>query len=292
MFRGLDLSTERLGDSPRPGQEPFRWFLRLSSGRKAGHVRVTRYLATRKRDRLAAIVVAGSIVLASLPTAGLAIGVLDQGVGLSAGGGFAALTPASVDPRLVRFISERPADDARLMRFTPAGVAERGNRSVTVAVRVDENAARAISVRSAIDAAKEQVAGEGGVRIAPMRYSLGLSRGYQSFAKPAPVLSRTLSDASIPDLAAFRPSAGAREDESRFAARIELEEEAKAGASPRTIDSRSDQALDVAGSYRLTRNLDVTAGVRYSQERDRLAPLAETAKQDSQAVYVGTQFRF
>ena len=40
------------------------------------------------------------------------------------------------------------------------------------------------------------------------------------------------------------------------------EEQAKAGASPRTIDSRSDQAVDVAGSYRLTRNLDVTAGVR------------------------------
>jgi hypothetical protein len=84
----------------------------------------------------------------------------------------------------------------------------------------------------------------------------------------------------------------ARPDESRFAARVAVEEEAKTGASPRSIDSRSDQAVDVAGSYRLTRNLDVTAGVRYSQERDRLAPLAESAQQDSQAVYVGTQFRF
>ena len=118
-----------------------------------------------------------------------------------------------------------------------------------------------------------------------------MSRGYQSFAK-APELSRTLSEAGIPNLADFRPSPGARPDESRFAAHVAVEEEAKTGASPRSIDSRSDQAVDVAGSYRLTRNLDVTAGVRYSQERDRLAPLAESTQQDSQAVYVGTQFRF
>ena len=230
-----------------------------------------------------------------MPTAGLALGALDGGVSLPATGSFAALTPASVDPRLARFVAARSNSSARLMRFTPAGVAERASRSVTVAIRVDEQTARAISVRSAIAAGQDQLAGEAGVRIAPTRYNLGLSRGYQNFAK-APeqprVLSRALSDASIPNLADFRPSAGARPDESRFGARIALEEQAKAGTSPRTLDSRSDQAVDVEGSYRLTRNLDVTAGVRYSQERDRLAPMAETTQQDSQAVYVGTQFRF
>jgi len=234
-------------------------------------------------------------VVASMPTAGLALGALDGGVSLPATGSFAALTPASVDPRLARFVAARSNSSARLMRFTPAGVAERASRSVTVAIRVDEQTARAISVRSAIAAGQDQLAGEAGVRIAPTRYNLGLSRGYQNFAK-APeqprVLSRALSDASIPNLADFRPSAGARPDESRFGARIALEEQAKAGTSPRTLDSRSDQAVDVEGSYRLTRNLDVTAGVRYSQERDRLAPMAETTQQDSQAVYVGTQFRF
>lgn len=244
---------------------------------------------------MAATVAAGALVLGSLPTAGLALGVLGEGVSLPAAGSFAALTPASVDPRLAAFVSERSNGRARLMRFTPAGVAERESRSVTVAIRIDEEAARAISVRSAISSAQEQVAGAAAVRIAPTRYNLGLSRGYQSFAKPSErevTLSRSLSEAGIPDLADFRPSPGAKPDESRFAARIAVEEEAKSGASPRSIDSRSDQAVDVAGSYRLTRNLDVTAGVRYSQERDRLAPLAEPAQQDSQAVYVGTQFRF
>jgi hypothetical protein len=250
---------------------------------------------TSIRSRVAATVAAGALVLVSMPTAGLALGALDSGVSLPATGSFAALTPASVDPRLARFVAERSNGSARLMRFTPAGVAERASRSVTVAIRIDEEAARAISVRSAIASAQEQVAGDAGVRIAPTRFNLGVSRGYQSFAKAAEspaVLSRSLSDAGIPNLAEFQPSPGARPDESRFAARIAVEEEAKAGASPRAIDSRSDQAVDVAGSYRLTRNLDVTAGVRYSQERDRLAPLEESTQQDSQAVYVGTQFRF
>ena len=36
---------------------------------------------------------------------------------------------------------------------------------------------------------------------------------------------------------------------------------------------------------------DVTAGVRVTQDRDRIAPLTDGV-QDDQAVYVGTQFRF
>ncbi len=297
--RGLDLGNGKIrarfsGQIPWARQEPFSRYLRLFTGRSRayGAFSVTRKVATRNRSRLAATLAAGALVLAGLPTAVFAVGADDETT-FGTLGSFAALTPASVDPRLARFGAARNNDDARLMRFTPAGVADRGSRSVTVAVRIDEEAARAISVRSAIAAAMEQVAGEGGVRITPTRYSLGLSRGYQSFAKPEPVrLSRSLSDAAIPDLADFEPSPGASEGESRFAPRVELEQEAKTGSTPRTIDSRSDQTVGLGGSYRLTRNLDVSAGVRYSQERDRLAPLADSTKQDSQAVYVGTQFRF
>jgi hypothetical protein len=257
-----------------------------------GAARVTSTLASRKSSRLAANLAAGALVLAGVPSAAFALGALDDGARLTAGGGFAALTPASIDPRLAKFVAARSSGHARLMRFTPAGVAGRANRSITVAVRVDEQAARAISVHSAIDAANAQVAGETAVRIAPTRYNLGLSRGYQNFAKAAPVLSHALSDARIPDLAQFRPSAGVREEQSRFAARIAVDEAAKAGTASRPVEAQTDQAVDVAGSYRLTRNLDVTAGVRYSQDRNRIAPIADPAKQDSQAVYGGTQFRF
>ncbi|HEY6816289.1 MAG TPA: hypothetical protein VI168_12175 [Croceibacterium sp.] len=249
---------------------------------------MTRPIAARRRSRMAATVAAGAVVLASLPTAGFALGALDAG--RLAPGSFAALTPASVDPQLAALVAER-SGNARLMRFTPAGAAERASRSVTVAVRVDENSAQAISVRSSIEAALDQVSGDSNVRIASTRYNLGISRGYQSFAKPAaPAVSRTLSDARIPDLADFRPSPGAKDEPSRFAARIEGDHTTKpAAAEPRIAP---DQTVDLEGSYRLTRNLDVTAGVRYSQDRDRLTRVVDPAKQDSQAVYIGTQFRF
>jgi len=78
---------------------------------------------------------------------------------------------------------------------------------------------------------------------------------------------------------------------SRLAPRIELDTRERAGRAPRTFEGQGDYQVDLGGSYRLTRNLDVTAGVRYSPERDRLLPLTD-GKKDSQAVYVGTQFRF
>ena len=239
-----------------------------------------------KRGGLTASVAAAALVIAAVPTASFAIDAL--GSDRPSVSGF-AFTPASVDPKLAKFVAERSTGSNRLMRFTPAGVAERGSRAVTVAVRVDQETAKAITVRSAIATAREQMA-PNAVRLAPVRYNLGLSRGYQSFAQSAE-LSKKLSDAAIPDLASFKPRPGVKEQPSRFGARIALEQEEKSGSAPRTHDGLGEQSLDVAGSYRLTRNLDVTAGVRYSQERDRLAPLADPAL-DSQAVYVGTQFRF
>jgi len=77
---------------------------------------------------------------------------------------------------------------------------------------------------------------------------------------------------------------------SRFAGKIALQHEEKLGSAPRTHDALGEQSVDVAESYRLTRNLDVTAGLRYSQQHDRLTSV--NGPQDSQAVYVGTQFRF
>lgn len=244
-----------------------------------------------KRSGFTAPVLAAALLAAGVPSAGLALGALGSHVGELNDERIASFTPASVDPEVAQFVAERSSGQGRLMRITPATISDRPNRSVTVAVRVDQETAQAISVRSAIAAAQEQVAGDAGVRIAPTRYNLGMARGYQSFAQ-APVLSKKLSGVEMPDLASFKPSPGVKSDDSRFAAKIELQEERALGSAPRTREALPDQALDVAGSYRLTRNLDVTAGVRYSQERDRMAPIADPAQLDSQAVYVGTQFRF
>lgn len=223
-------------------------------------------------------------------------------VSLSARGGIGSFTPASVDPRLISQIAEqiagRSPGSGRLFRFTPAGMENRPDRVVTVAVRVDDDGTRDFAVRPT-SAAGAAASGAAPVRIAPMVYNLGLARGYQSFATSA-ATSRELPRLEIqrldmPDLRAFgrkdtAGSAGAASP-SRLAPRIELDTKDHAGHTPRTFEGQSDYQVDLGGSYRLTRNLDVTAGVRYSPERDRLRPLTD-GKKDSQAVYVGTKFRF
>ena len=189
-----------------------------------------------------------------------------------------------------------------MMRFTPAGSDVSADaRSVTVAVRVDQQTADALAANNSIAAPRVDESRVAGLRIAPTRYNLGLARGYSSFAQaqvaaPArkiatPDLSRNLSRAQIPDLSDFEPRSRANEEPSRFAARIELDEDKASDDVAVSGGSLTDQMLDVAGSYRLTRNLDITAGVRYEQDRD-LVPVPDLEQQDSQAVYIGTQFRF
>jgi len=234
-------------------------------------------------------------LLVGAPTAGWALGGFKPAATLSRVGslqlGGAVFTPSDVDPAVASIVARR-GRGAGLDRFTPAGADPRTGRTVTVAVRVDDSAARFATIlpgrRTALAASVED---DAGLRITPTRYNLGVARGLQSFAKAPPVLSRTLSDAAIPNLADFRPSAAKQEPESRFAARIAVEEDGAVSGS-RPAEPSGDQTVNVAGSYRLTRNLDVTAGVRYSQQQHRITPAQDVSHKEGQAVYIGTQFRF
>lgn len=243
--------------------------------------------SARLRAVTAATIAFGAVALVCVPTAGFALGAFGSSSSLPDLKGFSSYTPASVDPAMARFVAKR-GSEVQMTRFTPAGMTQRPNRSLTVAVRVNKNEAHAASVRSAIATAKEQVAG---LAVVPARYNLGVARDYQNFAKPTPS-ARIKSDVSISDIAALTPMPSVNKAPSRFAARIDMDQEQPTGAAPRTLSALGDQMVGVAGSYRLTRNLDVTAGVRYSQDRDHLSPIAEPALKDSQAVYIGTQFRF
>ena len=57
------------------------------------------------------------------------------------------------------------------------------------------------------------------------------------------------------------------------------------------LRERENYSLDVGGAYNITRSLAVTGGVRYNVERDRNAAVTDN-RRDSQAVYVGTAFKF
>lgn len=244
-----------------------------------------------------ALVMAGAVGLLALPSAVLAFSarfetVVENSEPDSNAGHFA---PGELDPRAARALAAR--EQAQLMqgkpglfRFTPAGLATRPDRSVTVAVRVDAETARAIVVRGPAQSSKS--AAVPSLRVAPNAYNLGLSRGYQNFSTLTATYSLPGNDHGkhdMPDLSAFPRVDGS--GDSRLAPHIQLVDRERAGRAPRTLEGFGEQSVDVGGSYRVTRNFDVTAGVRYSQDRDRLKPTNDS-KSDSQAIFVGTQFRF
>jgi len=230
------------------------------------------------------------VLALGLPSAGLALagsGAEARAASLAAIG-LDVFTPASVDPALAARVAEKAR--ARGIRFTPASATPiSGERTVTVAVRVDDENAQAISVRKAIDAAPGR--GIGLTALDTSRFQLGSARGYKSFARTVD-LSANVNSMSLPDLAQFEPSRPKAETKpSRLQPRIELEDRPIVGRSPNTLDSIATQTVDVGGSFSISPNLNVTAGVRYSQQRERLDPLTNSV-QDSQAVYVGTQIKF
>lgn len=212
---------------------------------------------------------------------------------------FSSSTPAvpidSLDPeaspeKLLQVIAMRSLAMGQPFPFTPAGTPNQGDRSVTVAVRVDPEAAKAIIVRGRSLVA-QNASDPGRLPIAPATFNLGVSRGYQNFAQALvlPSGSKVLSE--LPDARRFVLQPGQVDgDPSRFTTRLSIDEKRTAGHAPRTFVGDAGE-VDLSGAYRVTDNLDVTAGVRYSQERERLMPLTD-GRQDSQAVYVGTQFRF
>lgn len=232
-----------------------------------------------------------AVAVLGLPTAGLALAGLEGGLAGMTGAKATPFTPANVDPELARRVQERIAARGKAIRFTPAGAIADGESTVTVAVRVDGDTARAITVRSALAGAQAEP-GTRSVTLAGTRYNLGIARGYQSFAKPQPApIAAGVRDLAMPDLAEFKPSDGVKDKPSRFQPRIALESQETTGRARGTLEGLGEQSVDFGGSYRLTRNLDVTAGVRLSQDRDRMAPLSDGVE-DDKAVYVGTQFRF
>lgn len=245
---------------------------------------------TGGKRRAVPLFLLSAAAMLALPTASLALVSSQNTIRAAESLGLNVFTPASVDPALAARVAQKA--EARGIRFTPAGTAPAvGKRTVTVAVRVDDDLAQAISVRRAIEAAPGL--GNAGTLagLQASKFELGAARGYKTFARPLD-LSASVRKMAMPDLAEFEPARPAAEDRpSRLQPRIGLEGRQVAGRSPNTLDSLAAQTVDLGGSFRLSPNLDVRAGVRISQERDRLDPLTNSI-QDSQAVYVGTQIKF
>jgi hypothetical protein len=228
-----------------------------------------------------------------LPTTSFAVVDMNLGESESASPAFDLFTPASVDPELAARVAGKAREKG--LHFTPASTnpALAADRTVTVAVRIDEGVAKAISVRNAAKAVPG--AGEGIAALDATRFNLGTARGYQRFARTV-TLPDSVRELSMPDLSEFEPmQPSATEQPSRLQPRIALEDKRLAGRSANTLDNMGAQTVDLGGSFSLSSKVDVTAGVRLSQERERMGPRLgplTSDVQDSQAVYVGTQIKF
>lgn len=240
-----------------------------------------------KGGSTSSVLIAASVGLLALPSAVLAFTAdfTPDEKDVPVAPGAAETAPSSA---FTRALAIRSLAKGKLFPFTPAGVSNQEARSVTVAVRVDPVAARAITVQGRKVADKDSDLGQ--VRIAPTGFSLGISRGYRNFAESIAQSAPRPTAVDLTDLHKYSLAPSAKPNDSRFSSRVSLDDAPATGRAPRTFGGDGNE-VDLGGAYRVAKNLNVTAGVRYSQERERLTPLTD-GKQDSQAVYVGTQFSF
>ncbi|OHD06642.1 MAG: hypothetical protein A3E77_11245 [Sphingopyxis sp. RIFCSPHIGHO2_12_FULL_65_19] len=188
-------------------------------------------------------------------------------------------TPASGDERLIARYNKMSAEARRSFSFTPALTdSSRKNRAITVVIRSRDDASSATRT-SALAAGRTAP-----IAIAPVKYNLGASVGFEKFVTPS--LPRGTDLRNLPVAKAPEQD----EKKSRFATRMVSRPSDPSGATDRVTAPGETSAVDVVSSYRLTKNIDVTAGVRYRAD-DRVEPLTDS-RRDSQAVYVGTAFRF
>jgi hypothetical protein len=193
-------------------------------------------------------------------------------------GGFgSAFTPAVADPRLAAAFARRGVQ-AGSYRFTPSPGAN-DKKAVLVTVRARGTAPEAVRTSGA--SATTVTA------ITPSAYNLGVAVGWKKFAVSGDMAR--VQNGSIPgerEAAELGVSYGGK----KFAGRVQVGAERSEGTQ-RLIAADQAYSLDVGGSYSIARNVAVTGGVRYKIQRDRLQPM-EDERRDSQAVYIGTAFRF
>lgn len=197
-------------------------------------------------------------------------------------GGIGSFTPAAADPRLAAALAKSGLGATSGFRFTPSERHEGDRHDVTVAVRARATHAAARNAR--------EMADNDDLRIAPIAYDLGVAVGWKRFA-----ISGDVTRLDLGAMPGSRQSAdiGISYTGRRVSARVKVGTEKPINDAPALIQDAPSSMIDVGGSYSLTRNLDVTAGVRYKSEqaRDRLQRLDDN-RRDSQAVYIGTAFRF
>lgn len=189
-------------------------------------------------------------------------------------------TPAAADPKLAAILARSGLPESGF-RFTPSESSRGAGRGVSLAVRA--RSSRAIGTAPGIDPAPSRA-----VTLAPIAYNLGVAVGWNRFAVSGDV---TRVELVTQPGSRERADLGLSYTGKRLSGRVHAAADRPLVETPIQLGDKPSYSVDLGGSYALTRNLDVTAGLRYKSERDRLTRL-DDERRDSQAVYVGTAFRF
>jgi hypothetical protein len=233
-------------------------------------------IARRKEARLLAALAAGGLVL-SPAVATTTAKKRPPAVSLSFDP-VSSFTPANADPKLAAALAGKglPLTD---FKFTPAPAKGRPSqvrvaiRARTTAPQLADSTAPAAAVTS----------------LTPTTYNLGVAIGWRRFAVAGDVAKVKDADPAI----GGRESAvvGVSYSLQRFTGRVAVGAERAAGNPLPALRKGNNVSFDVGGSYDISRRVALTGGVRYNIERDRLSALQDD-RRDSQAVYVGTAFKF
>ncbi|RYY42041.1 MAG: hypothetical protein EOP59_10925 [Sphingomonadales bacterium] len=194
-------------------------------------------------------------------------------------GGIGTFTPAAADPKLAALLSRSGLPDSGF-RFTPSEQRSGAGRAVTVAVRarISRNPQGALAAVSAPS-----------LNLAPVATNLGVSVGWKRFAAADAAKVNLVPQPAARDTADLNISYTGTGK--RPANRVQGTGEKLSATAPVLAGDKPAYGYDLGGSYSVTRNIAVTAGIRYKSEDQRL-PRVTDNRRDSQAVYVGTAFRF
>jgi hypothetical protein len=186
-------------------------------------------------------------------------------------------TPGGADPKLAASVASRGLSLTDF-KFTPAAAKSRPSQ-VRVAIRARPD----VALRAKADADSTSPV----MALTPATYNLGAAVGWRQFAISGDVAKTESKNPAI----GTKESAvvGVSYSLKRFTGRVAVGAE-RDDRLPALRD-RENYSVDLGGAYNITRQIAVTGGVRYNVERDRNAVVADN-RRDSQAVYVGTAFKF
>ena len=191
-----------------------------------------------------------------------------------------SFTPANADPKLAAAFAGKSLSLTDF-KFTPAPAKGRPSQ-VRVAIRARVDAPETAVAQASLPTPTVSA-------LAPSSYNLGVAVGWKRFAVAGDVSK--VKDAD--------PAVGGRETAvvgvsyslNKFTGRVAVGADRPDGRAVQALRRPDNYSLDVGGAYSLSQHVALTGGVRYNIERDRLSALQD-ARRDSQAVYVGTAFKF